>query len=194
MTYRTAAALFSLACLIVAAPALADGPRAVYEIELEASVDRVWAAFSTSEGLQSWMAPLAEIDLAVGGTIRANYNAEGAIGDSTTIVNTILAFDPGRMLSLKATGFPEGFPYVEAARTTWSVFYFTGVAPLRTRITVVGLGYTDDEQSQEMRSFFATANEHSLKGLAVALAREDAMAETAGTSETTESAGTTGTD
>jgi len=118
------------------------------------------------------MAPLVEIELAVGGKMKANYNAKGKIGDETTIENTILSFDPKRMLSLKATGFPKGFPFEDAAKATWSVFYFTELPSSRTKITVVGLGYTDDEQSKKMRSFFATANKHSLDKLKDALKKQ----------------------
>ncbi len=152
--------------------AVADDHRAVYETEIDADIDAVWKAFTTSEGLRQWMAPLVEIDLAVGGKMRANYNPAGKIGDATTIENTILSFDPKRMLSLKATGFPEGFPFVEAAKATWSVFYFSKLPSGRTKITVVGLGYTDDAQSRKMRSFFAAANKYSLDKLNEALQKQ----------------------
>lgn len=73
------------------------------------------------------------------------------------------------MISLKATTFPEGFPFVDAAQDAWTVFYFSPISALRTKITVVGLGYTDSEESQKMRSFFAQANEYSLNELNKAL-------------------------
>ena len=150
----------------------ADDNRAVYETEIDADIDVVWNAFTTNDGLQAWMAPLVEIELVVGGKMKANYNATGRIGDETTIENTILSFDPKRMLSLKATGFSEGFPFEDAAKATWSVFYFTELPSSRTKITVVGLGYTDDEQSKKMRSFFATANKQSLDKLKDALKQQ----------------------
>lgn len=148
--------------------------RAVYETEIDASVERVWEAFTTVEGIESWMAPMAEIELAVGGALHTNYNPEGEIGDATTIENTILSYDPLRMLSLKATKYPDGFPYAEAAAGTWSVFYFEPVGEARTAITVVGLGYTSDPKSQELRGFFAAANAQLLESLEGALADRDA--------------------
>lgn len=150
-------------------PVVAEDEREVFEYEIDAGIDSVWNAFTTTKGLQSWVAPLAEIDFRVGGLWRANYNAEGELGDSTTIENTILSYDPKRMVSLKATTFPEGFPFEEAARHAWTVFYFSPISPTKTKITVVGLGYTDSEQSQKMRSFFAEANAYSLDQLNKAL-------------------------
>lgn len=167
--------LVAVVCLAVAAPfswVVAEDSPEVFEYEIDASVDEVWAAFTTTKGLQSWVAPLAEIDFRVGGKWRANYNADGELGDPTTIENTILSYDPGRMISLKATTFPEGFPFVEAAKEAWTVFYFSPISASQTRITVVGLGYTDSEESQKMRSFFAQANEYSLNELNKALQKK----------------------
>ncbi len=150
----------------------AEESRVVFEMEVGGSVQDVWNAFTTSDGLKSWMAPVVEIDFRVGGKMRSNYNSAGKLGDETTIENTILCYDPQRMLALKATGFPAGFPFVEAAKGTWTVFYFERVSESRTKITVVGLGYTDSEQSQKMKSFFATANKYSLEKLDEALKKE----------------------
>lgn len=160
--------------LFLCAAATADDDRVVYETEIDADIRAVWTAFTTKEGLQAWMAPLVELDLSVGGKLRANYNPQGELGDSNTIENTILSFDPQHMLSLKATKFPQGFPFEAAAKETWSVFYFAELPSSRTRITVVGLGYTDSEPSRLMRSFFATANQHSLDKLNQALKQQAA--------------------
>ena len=166
-----------VATLALANIASAQEKREVFEAEVDASVDDVWIAFTTTEGLKSWVAPLADIDLKVGGKWRANYNAEGKLGDSSTIENTILCYDPKRMISLKATGFPEGFKFKDAAKETWSIFYFTAVSDSKTKITVVGLGYNDTEQSKKMRSFFETANKYSMDQLSAALKKQAASKE-----------------
>ncbi|GIX00988.1 MAG: hypothetical protein KatS3mg111_4320 [Pirellulaceae bacterium] len=165
----------ALAFLVSAQTAAEDG-RVEYQAEIDADIDAVWKAFTTGAGLQSWMAPLAEIELVVGGKMKANYNAEGEIGDSTTIENTILSFDPKRMLSLKATKFPEGFPFEETAKATWSVFYFSELPSSRTKVTVVGLGYSDTEPSRRMREFFAIANKQLLDRLNESLKKQRANA------------------
>lgn len=144
-----------------------------YVHEVDAGVTEVWEAFTTNEGLASWMAPIVEIDLKIGGKITSNYNEDGELGDETTIENTILSYEPERMLSLQATGFPEGFPFREAAADTWSIFYFESISPTRTRIRVVGLGYRDDEMSRQMKSFFEVANKQSLEQLSEALKNKE---------------------
>src|SRR5687767_1694943 len=46
----------------------------VNELIVDAPVADVWAKFTTKEGCASWMAPRAEVDFRVGGTIRTNYD------------------------------------------------------------------------------------------------------------------------
>ena len=171
---RRQAILMFTAILILHGPAMGQDARVVDEFEIKASVDDVWNAFTTTDGLQSWVAPLADIDFRVGGKWRANYNKDGELGDAKTIENTILSYDPKRMLSIKATKFPEGFEFVEAAKETWSIFYFTPVTDSKTKITIVGLGYNDSEQSKKMRAFFKPANKYSMGQLKTALEKQDA--------------------
>ena len=149
--------------------------REVFETNIDASLDDVWDAFTTTQGLQSWVTPNSDIDFKVGGKWRSNYSEGGTLGDAETIENTILSYDPKRMLSLKATGFPESFPFKEAAKDAWSVFYFESDSESVTKVTVVGLGYNETEQSQKMRSFFKTANKYSMDQLSAAMKKQAAM-------------------
>jgi len=147
----------------------AQDDRVVMDVEIDAPLESVWNAFTTTDGLKSWVAPLADIDFRVGGKWRANYDKNGKLGDPKTIVNTILSYDPKRMISLKATGFPEGFQFADVAKDTWSIFYFTPISKSKTKITIVGIGYTDSEQSKKMKAFFKPANKYSMDQLKAAL-------------------------
>ncbi len=126
---------------------------------INAPIEEVWDSFVTTEGLQKWIAKNADFDLRVGGKMRVNYNKDGVLGDANTIENTILSYEPMRMLSLKATRAPVGFPFANAIKDTWSVMYFEPQGDAHTRLTISGLGYTDDAESQRMRSFFDWGNE-----------------------------------
>ena len=137
----------------------------VHEGIVDASLTEVWAVWSTGEGLRQWMAPHAEIDLRVGGLMRANYNPEGQLGDSQTIVNTVLSFEPQRMLSIKVVQTPEGFPFPNAITQMWSVIYFTEVDANKTAVREVSLGFGSDEESQRMREFFNRGNAATMKEL-----------------------------
>jgi uncharacterized protein YndB with AHSA1/START domain len=130
-----------------------------------APVELVWDAWTTSEGLRSWLAPHAEIDLRVGGIMRTNYNPGGYLGDSTTIENKILSYDPMRMLAIKVHKTPQGFPFSTAVQDMWTIVYFSETESGRTHIRIIGLGFTDSDESQQMRSFFDKGNATTLTQL-----------------------------
>ena len=137
----------------------------VSETVVPAPVDAVWAAWTTSAGLRAWLAPHATIELRVGGLMRTNYNAQGTLGDAQTIENTILSFEPGRMLSIRAVKNPENFPFPAAIREMWTVVYFEPAGDGRTKVRVVGLGFNATEESQKMRAFFERGNATTLEQL-----------------------------
>ena len=137
----------------------------VHEGIVDAPLTKVWNAWSTSEGLRLWMAPHAEIDLRVGGLMRINYNPNGQLGDSQTIINTVLSFEPQRMISIKVTKTPEGFPFPNAISQMWSVVYLAAVDANRTAIREATLGFSSDDESQRMRKFFDKGNATTLSQL-----------------------------
>ena len=143
----------------------ADQPPLVHEGIVEAPVGKVWKAFTTKEGMESWCVAHADIDVRIGSKMRTHYQKDGKLGDGGTIENTILSLDPERMLSFHNTRAPEKFPFTEAFQKTWSVIYFEKVGPSRTKVTIVGLGYGDDEQSRKTRAFFDKGNAFTLKKL-----------------------------
>ena len=130
----------------------------IHEAIVNAPLAEVWNVWATSEGLCRWMAPYAEIDLRVGGLMRANYNPEGQLGDSQTIINTVLSFEPQRMISIKVVKTPDGFPFPNAITQMWSVIYFTAVDENKTAVREVSLGFSTDNESQRMRQFFDRGN------------------------------------
>ncbi len=132
---------------------------------IEAPVQAVWAAMTTKEGQESWNVSHAEIDLKVGGKMLTHYDAKGRIGDSNTIENIILSFEPNHMLSIRVGNPPDKFPFKNAVKNVWHVLHFEEVGPSRTRLSIVGLGYSDDDESKKLRAFFDDGNAYTLKKL-----------------------------
>lgn len=154
-----------LIVMALAAGAAAQTTPLVSEGVVAGPVEKVWAAFTTAEGLKSWMVAHAEFDLRIGGKMRTNYSKEGTLGDAGTIENTILAYEPLRMLSIKVSKPPEDFPFKQAVEKMWTVVYFEPLAPDRTRVRTVCMGFTDDEESQKMRKHFEWGNAWTIKKL-----------------------------
>ena len=137
----------------------------IHEGTIEASPEAVWEAWATSEGLSSWMAPHADIDLRVGGLMRANYDADGTLGDDQTIENRILSFEPGHMLSIQVAKPPAGFPFSQAVSSMWSVVYVEPEESGTTRLRIVSMGFDASDESQAMRAFFERGNAVTLRAL-----------------------------
>lgn len=130
------------------------------EVLVEAPVADVWNAYTTSEGWMGWAAPLAEVDLRVGGLIRTHYQPGAAIGDAGTNTLHILSYVPQQLLILQAE-LEDRWPDVmkEDAEHLMNVIIFEELGKERTRIRSYGVGYRDSPAYDELLGFFAPANE-----------------------------------
>jgi len=148
------------------AAAPGSGTPQVTEGVISAPVSEVWRVFSTATGFRKLGVAQCEMDLRIGGLIRSHYSPQGVLGDEGTIVNEILAFEPEHMISLRVHKPPKGFPFSEATwKNTWTVITLTDLGGGRTHVRLAGMGYTDTEESQKMRQFFASGNAWTLQHL-----------------------------
>ena len=69
---------------------------------MNASLDAVWAAYTTEDGWRAWVAPHVAIDLRTGGVIETNYDRDGHIGGPGTNRLHIVHYVPRRLLTLQA--------------------------------------------------------------------------------------------
>ena len=109
--------LVVLLCVLPAAVRTEEPSTAVSfvnERTINAPIADVWKVWSTSQGYTATGVALADVDLRVGGLIRSRYRADGTLGDSQTIENEILAFEPPRMLAIRIHKTPANFPFKEA--------------------------------------------------------------------------------
>jgi uncharacterized protein YndB with AHSA1/START domain len=142
-----------------------DDSRLVHEAVVSAPVDQVWAAFTTTEGLESWMAAHAKIEFKIGGTMKSQYDPKGTIDDARAIENTILSYEPMRMLSFKVTKAPAAFSFPNAIKNMWTVIYFVPEGDKTTRVREVSMGFGNDDESKKMREFFNRGNAYTLQRL-----------------------------
>lgn len=100
------------------ARATAPPQELVIQVEVPAPLHTVWQAFTTSEGLTTWLTPEATVDLRPGGEWTARFPG-GSTGGGT-----IVSFAPEKELVISALA-PDRFPHVRAERTR-AVFQFEG--------------------------------------------------------------------
>lgn len=146
-----------------------ESPKPLPPIEMSAvvpaPVEKVWAAFTTKEGMESWAVSKADIEMKLGAVWRTRYGKDGTLGDEGTIFNELLAFDPGRMYTIRIQKPPKGFPFMKVFRDMWTVVYFDPVEDGKTKVTLRAHGFTDQEESRKMRTFFEAGDKYTLDEL-----------------------------
>lgn len=145
---------------------LSTGERVLrHEALVAASPARVWEAFSTGEGLRSFVAPVAAIDLRVGGIWEASYDPARKIGQPGNIKNEILAFLPERLLAIRIQEAPPGFPFADIAKDVHTVILLEEAAPGTTKVEVAMLPFKDGKEWDGFYRFFDNGNAAVLRNL-----------------------------
>lgn len=121
-----------------------------FEVVVPAGRAEVWKAFTTSEGLASWIAPVAKVELKVGGPWEVGFAGAAPGG------GTITSFVPMEMLSIRAMA-PENFPTVRRERTL-AVFRFEEIDPQRTHVTLAQTGWQSGEEWDRAFEYLSKGN------------------------------------
>ena len=130
-----------------------------------APVGDVWRAYTTTEGLKSWMVAEGSINLKIGGLMKTAYKRGTTLDGPDAIVNKILSLDPERMITIQCVHPPAKFPYKSATEKLWTVIYFEPVGESQTRVTCRMLGFDASAESEKVRGFFQTGNQQELDAL-----------------------------
>ncbi len=146
---------------------LPDGERILEQsIVVPAPVEEVWAALTTSEGFASWAAPLARVDLRLGGIIETSYKIGAQIGDPGNIKNEILAYVPHRMLAFRNTQAPPVTRFdVATFQQLHTVIFLEALDPTSTKVTAAMPGVLRGEAADGVYRHFAWGNGETLRQL-----------------------------
>ncbi|MDK9698627.1 MAG: SRPBCC domain-containing protein [bacterium] len=143
----------------------ATGKLLQHEAVIPTSVKEVWNAFTTTEGLRSFVAPVVEIDFRVGGVWEASYDPTHRIGDTTNIQNEVLSFVPERLLSIRIKRTPPGFPNPEVAAKIATVIEFHPIDANNTKVIISMCGWEAKPEFDKVYQLFAWGNGETLKNL-----------------------------
>ena len=138
----------------------------IQEFSINVPLDSVWNAYTTKEGWENWAVPLAEVDFKVSGLIRTNYNKQGTIGDSSTIVLHVVNYVPRKLITLQAelnAHFPEFMKKDE--KDFYNLIYFEKIDRSLTKVVSYGIGYKNSPKYHKLLKFFISGNEMSYKNL-----------------------------
>lgn len=137
----------------------ASGDRVLrHEVDVNAPASAVWRAFTTSEGLRGFVAPVAAIDLRIGGVWEASYDSSGRLGDPGNIINEVISYVPDRMLSIRVARTPPGFAHADVAKAVWTVIEITDLGQGRSRVSTSMCGWKSGADWDAVYAFFEQGN------------------------------------
>jgi uncharacterized protein YndB with AHSA1/START domain len=110
------------------------------EVVVDASLDTVWSAWTTREGITGFFAPDAEIDPSVGGAFHIFINPYAPAGSKGADTMRYLAIQPKSMLSFDWNA-PPSLPFVRGQRTVVVLRFLPDGG--RTRVTLHHVGWGD---------------------------------------------------
>jgi uncharacterized protein YndB with AHSA1/START domain len=146
----------------------ADGHRVQQlTVVIDAPVKKVWDAFTTDAGFESWAVPVAHITLGNDGMMESSYRLTAKIGDPDNIKNRIVAYLPEKLLVIRNEHVPKGAPFdpvlIASIRT---IMQFEDLGDGRTRVTESGVGYGEGAGYDTMYAHFRAGNAEEFTALA----------------------------
>lgn len=142
----------------------ADGARDLQQsIVIDAPVAILWKSFTDPAEFKRWNAPVAAIDMRVGGSLEASYNLKHAIGDPDNIKHRVITFLPERLIVFQNIQAPRMLPGAAAFQRTVIVLQFEPLGPSRTKVTLSCTGWANDPASDRLYRFFQRDNAEELE-------------------------------
>jgi uncharacterized protein YndB with AHSA1/START domain len=122
---------------------------------VNASREQVWKAFTTSEGVKSFFAPDAKIDLRLGGPYECYFLLDGEPGHRGSEECTVLSFLENEMLSFTWNAPPQ-FPEIRIQRT-FVVIQFFDADENQTRVKLTHSGWRTGGRWEDVFGYFEEA-------------------------------------
>ena len=132
---------------------------------MEATPQEVWRAWTTVEGVKTFFAPDALIELRLNGKYEILFDLDQPEGRRGSEGSKILSYAPESMLSF-SWGAPPNFAESRAELAQWVVLYFLQVGDRRTLVRLLEFGWKDSEEGEQVYGYFDKAWSSVLSSLA----------------------------
>lgn len=144
------------AAVLPLAQAASAAERAIdLQVLVAAPLPQVWQAWTTAEGITSFMAPGAEVEPRVGGAFHVHFDPLAAPGLRGADDMRFLALQPMKMLSFDWNA-PPHLPLARAQRTL-VVLRFEPQGEAATRVTLHHTGWGDGGEWDQAYDYFGKA-------------------------------------
>jgi uncharacterized protein YndB with AHSA1/START domain len=147
----------ALSCLVLGAALSAHAAERAIDksIEVPATLDEAWEAWTTREGIVTFFAPDAKIEPRVGGAFHIYIDPTAPPGSRGADDMRFMALQPKKMISFDWNA-PPHLPETRAQRT-FVVVRFERVADKLTRVNLHHTGWGDGGQWDQTHAYFDRA-------------------------------------
>lgn len=133
------------------------------EVVVPADLEKVWWAWTTAEGIQSFFASNNHVELHIGGPFEIYFNMEAPFGERGSEGCRVLSFLPKRMLSFEWNA-PPSFGDLRYKHTQ-VILMFEPIDPEQTKVTLTQLGWGSGEDWDGVYNYFNRAWSFVLENL-----------------------------
>lgn len=133
------------------------------EVLLQAPVQQIWEMWTTAEGITSFFAPKATVELEIGGKFELLFMLDNPIGLQGSENCKILSYLPEKMFSFSWNAPPQ-FPVVRE-QFHWYVLNLIAINEQTTKLELTGLGWKDTEEWNLVYQYFDVAWTNVLNNL-----------------------------
>ncbi len=136
-------------------------------IIVDAPVEKVWAAFTTDAGFETWAVPLAHITPGNGGMMESALFPGAKIGDANNVLNRIDVYLPEQLLVIHNEHVPSGGPIdPETYDKVRQMIAFEPVGAGQTKVTQTVIGFGDGVKFDDLYAHLRGGNAQYLSMLA----------------------------
>lgn len=125
------------------------------EKTIKAPLNEVWQAWTTTEGVTTFFAPKAKVELKIGGSYEMLFDLEAPEGSQGGEGLRILSYLPKQRLAFEWNAPPE-FPNVRGEKT-WVVVCLEAKDENHTKVTLTHLGWQAGEEWNQVYAYFLRA-------------------------------------
>jgi len=155
LLHSPAAKLAAMLVLLLAPLAQAAERAIDKSIEVTATLDQAWAAWTTREGIVGFFAPDAKIEPRVGGAFQIYMDPTAEPGMKGADDMRFMALQPKKMISFDWNA-PPSLPEARAQRT-FVVVRFEPLGEKATRVSIHHTGWGDGGEWDKAYSYFDRA-------------------------------------
>lgn len=152
----------AIAALLLGRPAAAAQPQGettsiTKEVVVPATRAEVWRAWTTDEGVRTFLAPSSNVKLAIGGPYEIFFAPDAPPGQRGGEDLKVLSYLPMEMLSFDWS-FPPSIPSLrEAGARTWVVVTLADAGPGQVRVRLTQLGWQSGGDWDKSYNYFQHA-------------------------------------